>query len=71
MYHSSLFINDRFTLAKTSVFVDIFTNCNLRKSNVFFDPGISNRMSLIVISVDNSGVAGGKQRGRLASNNHF
>ena len=28
-------------------------------------------LSSIVISVDNSDVAGGKERGRLASNNHF
>ena len=28
------------------------------------------QLSFIVISVDNSDVAGGKQRGRLASNNH-
>ena len=48
------------------VFVDIFTNCNVRKSTAFFNPNISNQMSLIVISVDYSAVTGGK----LASNNH-
>ena len=58
------------SIAKTCVFIDIFTYCNVRKSTVFFNPSISNKTSLIVISVDNSGVAGGKQRGRLASNNN-
>ena len=39
-------------------------------TTVFFNPGISNQMSLIVISVDYSSTARGKQRGRFASNNH-
>ena len=48
--------------------MDIFTYCNLRKSTVFFNPSITNQ-SLIVISVNNSGVTGGRQRERLASSN--
>ena len=58
------------SIAKTGVFIVIFTYYNLRKSTVFFNPSISNQMSLIVISIDNRGITGGKQRGRLASNNH-
>ena len=54
------------SIAKTGVFTDIFTYCNLRKLNA----SISNQISIIVISVDNSGVAGGKQRWRFASNNN-
>ena len=46
-------------------FLDTFANCNVRKSTVFFNPSISNQMSLSVTSLDNSGVAGGKQRGDL------
>ena len=39
------------------------------KLTVFFNPSLSSQMSLTVISVDNSNVAGGEQRGRLATNN--
>ena len=39
-------------------------------TTVFFNPSISNQMSLIVISVDYSGIDRGKQKGRFASNNH-
>ena len=35
----------------------------------FFNPSLSSQMSLTVISVDNSNVAGGEQSGRLATNN--
>ena len=48
------------SIAKTGAFVDIFTYCNLRKSTVFFNPSMSYHMFLVVIFVDNSGVAGGK-----------
>ena len=58
------------SLAKAGVFIYIFTYCNSRKSTVFFSPSVSNQMSLIVISVNYNNVAGGKQRGRLVSNNH-
>ena len=34
----------------------------------YFNPSISNQMSLTVSSVDNSDAAGGKQRGRLVKN---
>ena len=37
---------------------------------IFFNQSICNQMPLIVMSVDSSGVAAGKQRGTLASNNH-
>ena len=47
-------------IPKTVVFVDVFTYCNLRKPTVFFNPSIPYQISLIVISVDNSGVAEGK-----------
>ena len=57
-------------MAKTGVFLDIFTYCNVRKLTVVFDLSISNQMSLIITTVDKSGVAGGKQKGRVASNNH-
>ena len=46
-------------------FLDIFTCYKVRKPAVFFNPSEFNQMSLIVISVDNSGVAGVMQKGRL------
>ena len=55
------------SIAKTSVFINIFIYCNVIKLTVLFNPIISNQISLIAISVDNSGVAGGKRRGRLTS----
>ena len=59
------------SIAKTGVFLDDnFIYCNVRKLTVFFNSSVSNQMSLIA-SVNSSGVAGGKQRGRLASNNHY
>ena len=39
------------------------------KLTSFFNPSLSSQMSLTVISFDNSDVAGGEQRGRLATNN--
>ena len=46
-------------IPKTVVFVDVFTYCNLRKPTVFFNPSTPYQISLIVVSVDNSGVAEG------------
>ena len=60
------------SIAKKCVFTDIFTYCNV-KNGLFFSIQvyrISNQMSLIDISVDNSGVAGWKQSGRLVFNNN-
>ena len=39
-------------------------------TTVFFNPSISKQIPLIFISVDNSGVAGAKQKRRLTSDNH-
>ena len=41
------------SIAKKCVFTDIFTYCNVKKWTVFFNPRISNQMSLIDISVNN------------------
>ena len=65
-----VFVYFGISLAKAGVFMDIFTYCNVGRSTVFLNPSISNQMSLIVNSVDCNGVAGGKKRGRLASNNY-
>ena len=64
-----VFVYFGITIAKTGVFIDIFPYYNVRKSIVFFSPSISNQMSLLSL-LYNSSVAGGKQRGRLASNKH-
>ena len=65
-----VFVSFGISIAKKGVFIDIFTYCNVRKSTVFFTSSIFNQMSLLIISVDNSGVAGGTQMERFASNNH-
>ena len=59
------------SIAKTGVFIDIFTYYNVRMSTVFFNQSISNQILLIVISVDNKGVAERKKRGILTYNNYF
>ena len=51
---NGVFVYFGLSIAKTGAFV------NLRKSTVFFNPSMSYQMFLIVIVVDNSGVAGGK-----------
>ena len=65
-----VFVYFGISIAKTGTSLDIFTYCNVRKSTAFFSSSISNQMSLIDTSVDNSAVAGGKQRGRLACYNY-
>ena len=61
-----LFVYFGISIAKTGVYIYIFlTYCNVRKSTVFFNPSIPNLISLIVISVDNSGVAEGRKGGGL------
>ena len=67
-----LFVSLREKCPNTKVFlVRIFLYSDeMRRFTVFFPPSISNLMSWIVSSVDISGVVGGKQRERLASNNH-
>ena len=57
-------------IAKKGCFYRYFHIPQCNKLTNFFNPSISSQMSLIVIFVDNSDIAGGKQRGRLASNNH-
>ena len=57
-------------IVKEGCFYRYFHILFCKKLTDFFNPSISNQMSLVVISVDNSDVAGGKQRGRMASNNH-
>ena len=42
----NVFVYLGISLAKTSVFIYIFTYCNVRKSAVFFNPSISNQRSL-------------------------
>ena len=64
-----VFVYFDISIAKTGVFIDIFTYSSVRKSTIFY-PNIFNQMPLIVISVDISGVAGGKRKGRLASNSY-
>ena len=61
----TVFVYFAISKTKTDVFIDIFTYRNLRKSTVFFNPSTTNQIFLIVIFVDNSGVAGGKERGSL------
>ena len=58
-----VFVYFGISMAKKGVFIDT-------SYSVFFNPSISYQMSFTVISVDNSGLAGRRQRGRLASNNH-
>ena len=58
-----VFVYFGIALAKKGVFIDT-------SYSVFFNPSISYQMSFTVITVDNSGLAGGRQRGILASNNH-
>ena len=58
------------SIAKEGCFYRYFHILQCEKWTDVFNPSISNQMSLIVISVYNSEVAKGKQRGRLASNNH-
>ena len=65
-----VFVYFGISMAKTSVSVDISRYCKLRKLTVVFNPSISNQISLIVISVDDSGGAGRKKMDSLASNNH-
>ena len=59
-----------YTIPKTGVFTDICTYCKLIKSTVFLNSSISNQMFMIVNSVNNSGIAGGMQSGRISSNNN-
>ena len=59
-----------YTIPKTGVFTDICTYCKLIKSTVFLNSSISNQMFIIVNSVNNSGIAGGMQSGRISSNNN-
>ena len=54
------FVYFNIAIARKGAFKDIFTYCNVRKSIVFFNPSISNHMSLIAISVDHSVRAGGR-----------
>ena len=49
-----VFIYFGLSIANRGVSLNIFTFCNLRKAWVFFNPSVSNQMSLIVASVDNS-----------------
>ena len=42
----NVFVYFGVSVAKTGVFIDIFTYCNVRKSTVFFNPSISNQMTL-------------------------
>ena len=62
-----VFIYFGISSAKTGVFVDIFTYCNVRKLTVFFNPSISNPMSLTFLLITMAFV-GGKQKERLACN---
>ena len=63
-----LFAKFGMSVAKTGIFVDIFTDCLLpKRTDCLFQ---SSQISFIVVSVDNNGIAKGKQRGRLAANNH-
>ena len=58
------------SIGKEGCFCRYFHILQCKNLTDFFNPSISNQMSLIAISVENSDVAGGKQRARLASNNH-
>ena len=69
----------RLALFPAGILSEILTTANLRhrvwtcaesEFTVFFNPSISKQIPLIFISVDNSGVAGAKQKRRLASDNH-
>ena len=42
----NVFVYFGVSVAKTGVFIDIFTYRNVRKSTVFFNPSISNQMTL-------------------------
>ena len=61
-----VFVYFGISLAKTGVFIDIYTYLQLSFSIHVYPI----RCNLIVISVDYSSIARGKQRGRFASNNH-
>ena len=58
------------SIAKEGCFYRYFHILQCKKLTNFFNPSVSNQVSLIVISVDNSELAGGKQRGRLVFNNY-
>ena len=58
------------SIAKEGCFYRYFQTLQCKKLTDFFNLSICNQMSLIVISVYKSDVAGGKQRRRVASKNH-